>query len=65
MITIDGINRFNNSLNIIGLSTDTKPIEEVEYQGVTYKIRNGSTFYEQDTQTAFMYDEENHIWIEQ
>ena len=65
MITIDSINRFNNSLTIMGLSTNTKPIEEVEYQGVTYKIRNGSVFYEEDTSTVFMYDEENQLWLEQ
>lgn len=44
-----------------GLSTDTKPTETYGEE----KIRNGSTFYEIDTATLFMYDEENDQWIQQ
>ena len=62
MITIDSINRFNNSLTIMALSTDIKPIKTVEYKKVKYEVENGSTFYEMDTKKAFMYDEENHVW---
>lgn len=39
-----------------GLSTDIKPVE---------KIFNGSTFYEIDTKTLYMFDEENHVWVKQ
>lgn len=65
MITITDINKFNNTLTIYGLSTDVKPIEKVEFKGVTYVITDGSTFYEKDTTTLSMYDEENHQWLEQ
>jgi len=65
MITITDINRFNNTLEIYGLSTDAKPVEQVEFKGTTYAITDGSIFYEKDTTTLFMYDEENHQWLEQ
>ena len=65
MITVISINRFNNTLEINDLSTDVKPIEKVEYKGTIYKITDGSTLYEKDTTTLFMYDEENHQWLEQ
>lgn len=65
MITITDRNKFNNTLEISGLSTDQKPIRFVEYKNVKYTIENASTFYEMDTTTAFMYDEENHQWLEQ
>ena len=65
MITITNIIRFNNTLEITGLSTNVKPIEKIEFKGTTYTITDGSTFYEKDTTTLFMYDEENHQWIEQ
>ena len=65
MITITNVNRFNNTLELCALSTDVKPTETFEFENVKYRIRNGSTLYEQDTTTAFMYDEENHQWLEQ
>lgn len=37
----------------VGLSTDTKPTENV---------RNGSTFVEMDTKKLYAYDEENAEW---
>ena len=40
----------------VGLSTDTKPTEDVN---------NGSRFYEMDTGASFMYDEEGQQWLEQ
>lgn len=39
-----------------GLSTDTKP---------TDNVRNGSTFFEIDTSKSYVYDEQNKQWIEQ
>ena len=64
MITIDSINRFNNSLTIMALSTDVKPTKTIEYKKVTYEVENGSVFYEMDTKKAYMYDEENHQWYD-
>lgn len=46
-------------LEIVGLSTDTKPIKNIS--GV--EITNGSTFMEMDTCNVYMYDEENHRWL--
>lgn len=40
-----------------GLSTDVKPIDD--------SIPNGSSFYEIDTATLFMFDAQNKQWIEQ
>lgn len=48
-------------LELYGLSTDTKPIVKF---GDTY-ISNSSSFYCMDTKQAFLYDEENHRWLEQ
>ena len=42
-----------------GLSTDVKPT--VVYQGVY--IANGSEFIEMDTNTKYLYDAENQIWV--
>ncbi len=60
MITL---NKYGNSMNrvwleLYGLSTDEKPIERF---GTTL-IGNASTYYEMDTQKAYIYDEENHKW---
>lgn len=41
--------------DLYGLSTDTKPTD----------VTNASTFYEMDTQKLFMFDEQNHKWLEQ
>ena len=40
---------------LYGLSTDTKPTDET--------IRNGYRFYEMDTQTLYLYDEEHLTWL--
>lgn len=40
----------------VGLSTDTKPTEDVN---------NGSRFYEMDTQKSYMFNAEGAAWIEQ
>lgn len=52
MITAPGI---SSVYDIRGLSTDTKPTEN---------ICNGTTFFEIDTSKLFIYDEENNIWRE-
>ena len=65
MITIIDVNRFNNTIEMYGLSTDTKPIDKFEFQGTNYPITNGSTIYEMDTKSVFMYDEENKQWLKQ
>lgn len=43
------------------LSTDEKPT--VKYNGIY--IPNASTLYEMDTKKFFLYDAENHEWLEQ
>ena len=46
---------FNLSTNeYIGLSTDDKPVVDVE---------NGSTFFEMDTEDKYYFDEEHSEWI--
>lgn len=58
--TLSGI--FNrNVLEVVGLSTDTKPTGQVENN----EIANGSYFYEMDTKKMFMYDKEHNQWLEQ
>ena len=60
MITVNNtrVNRFEQSIDdLVGLSTDTKPIKA--------SIENGSTFYEMDTKKVYMFDKENQIWLEQ
>ena len=47
-------------MELYGLSTDEKPIKAMG----TIGIGNSSTFYEMDTQKAYIYDEENHKWWE-
>ena len=42
-----------------GLSTDTKPTGE--WEGTT--IKNGSTFFELDTQDVVFYDGANESWL--
>lgn len=65
MITIGDVNKFNNTIEFYGLSTDEKPIDTFTFYGVVYKVRNSSTFYEMDTKKASLFDEENKQWIEQ
>ncbi len=48
------------SVDLIGLSTDTKPTSSVN--GIT--LKNGSTFLAMDTSQVFMYDEQNNTWHE-
>lgn len=40
---------------LFGLSTDTKPTN----------VKNASIFYEMDTKSLFLYDEENGAWLRQ
>lgn len=42
--------------DLAGLSTDTKPIENIE---------NGSWYTEIDTGNKFRFDKENQVWIKQ
>lgn len=65
MVTIIDVNKFNNTLTMYGLSSDTKPVDKFEFYEKNYHITNGSTFYEMDTKTAFLFDEANKVWIKQ
>lgn len=62
MITINKYFGKDNitSVDLIGLSTDTKPTSSVN--GIT--LKNGSTFLAMDTSQVFMYDEQNNTWHE-
>lgn len=62
MVSISKIGELANDriLELVGLSTDVKPIGEVD--GV--RIVNGSTYIEMDTCNMSMYDEENQRWLE-
>lgn len=61
MVTIQKIGKVQNekSLELVGLSSDEKPIKNID--GV--EITNGSSFFEMDTQIAYMYDEQYHRWL--
>ena len=45
----------SQEIKLRGLSTDTKPTN----------VANGSGFYEMDTGTYYLWDEENATWREQ
>lgn len=51
----------DKTIQIRGLSTDTKPIRFFN----DTPILNGSEYYEMDTKSVSMYDEEHHVWIKQ
>ena len=55
MVTLNNIREFGanrNVLDIVGLSTDTKPISTIE----SLTITNGGIFTEIDTANIFMFD---------
>lgn len=59
------IHKIGNTVNerrlkIVGLSTDEKPLKKID--GV--EITNGSILLEMDTSNIFIYDKENHRWLE-
>ena len=62
MITLNKYSdRPNRSyMELYGLSTDEKPIKKFEN---TF-IGNASIFYCMDSKETFIYDEENHRWLE-
>ena len=64
MVTIDEVNKFNNSLSLMALSTDDLPIDSIVFYDVEYKIRNGSTVYFMDTKQAKIFSEEDKVWYE-
>lgn len=60
MISIDKTN-LTETLEFKGLSTDTKPT--LEYEGL--EIKNGSSFFEMDTQDVYFYDGSTNTWLPQ
>lgn len=60
MITIQKIGSNYNVgvLELVGLSTDTKPTEQIDGTNIT----NGSSIFEMDTGKVFMYDAQNKTW---
>lgn len=47
-------------LELYGLAVDEKPIKV--FEGIC--IGNASTYYEMDTKKCYIYDEENHRWLD-
>lgn len=62
MVSISKVGEKANGrvLELSGLSTDVKPIGEVNGA----RIMNGSTYFEMDTCNISVYDEENRRWLE-
>ena len=50
----------NACMDLYGLSTDEKPTKVFDDK----QIENASIFYEMDTGKGYLYDEENHRWLE-
>lgn len=51
----------NEPLSFMGLSTDSKPTQTYN----SLKIKNGSTFFEMDTQKVFFYNGATDSWLAQ
>ena len=52
-------------LDIVGLSTDTKPNNSsnpLKSGSSAVHIENGSVYFEMDTSLVFVFDEENDVW---
>lgn len=64
MITINSKNDFNNTLELVGLSTDKKPTDKFNFNGVDYKITNGSSYYAMDTKKASIFSEQDKTWYD-
>lgn len=60
MITLDKSD-VNEPLSFKGLSTDTKPINNYG----SLEIKNGSSFFEMDTQECYFYDGGTNSWLTQ
>lgn len=60
MITLDKSD-VNEPLSFKGLSTDSKPT--VKYDSLP--IKNGSSFFEMDTQEVYFYDGGTDSWLTQ
>lgn len=60
MITLDKSD-VNEPLSFKGLSTDTKPINTYG----SLEIKNGSSFFEMDTQECYFYDGATNSWLAQ
>ena len=62
MITFNDIGSLSNipTVTVYGLSADTKP----DSTDSGNSIPNGSKFIEMDTKKVYMYDAENHQWLE-
>ena len=65
MISLISQDKFNKSVTLFGLSTDTKPSGSLEYGAAVVPIKNASLFYEIDSGDLFIFDEENEEWVKQ
>ena len=50
----------DNDIFMVGLSTDTKPVDEIP--GMDRKLITGAVFFEQDTSKAYMFNAEDASW---
>lgn len=63
MITLSRYRDINSNRSVcemVGLSTDTKPIDTIEGT----KITNGSTLFCMNNSQTWMFDEENKHWYQ-
>lgn len=56
MITVESAEKM---IKFRGLHKDTKPIKKFK----EFKVTNGSSFFEMDTQDVYFYNEETHSWV--
>lgn len=64
MVTLQNVDVGNRQvLELVGKSTDTFPTNATG--GIDgYTLTNGSTLFEMDTSTAYMFDVETDTWVE-
>lgn len=62
MVSLMNINKLNNALLLMGLSTDTRPTDTVKYRTGSLQVVNGSVFQCIDTGDIYTFDEENSTW---
>ena len=60
-ISFENSQKDTTDFEFYGLSTDEKPTSTYEGR----RIRNTSLFYEMNTKKAYLFDAENHQWLEQ
>lgn len=62
MVSLMHINKISNAVHLVGLSTDTKPVNEVPYLTGKLAVVNGSVYQCIDTGDVYTFDEDNSTW---